>query len=355
MPIPSRNGQWSIEKASRWAKATPWLIGCNYLPRTAINQLECFQADTFDPDTIEQELSWAAGLGFNSLRVFLHDLLWQVEGREHLARLERFLGIAAGYGIGVMFVLFDSCWHPFPHYGLQPLGEPGVHNPGWVQSPSVAVLREPARFDALESYVTGIVSHFRDDPRVQVWDIWNEPGNYNINSYAPRDLGPEKMQVVLGPMEKAFAWARSARPSQPLTSGIWTGDWSSYDAMNPLTRAQAELSDVISFHCYNPADGMRGCINALRPFGRPLLCTEYMARGTGSRFETILPLLKEQNVGAYNWGFVAGKSQTCYGWDSWQNPCPSEPLLWFHDILRPDGQPYSQQEVACIRKLTGRE
>lgn len=349
MSLSPNRTRWSVEQSLTWARGRPLLVGANYLPRNAINQLELWQAETWSPQVIDEELGWAESLGFNSMRVFLHDLMWQRDPSAFLDRIDGFLAIAARHGIGAMFVLFDSCWFPFPYPGKQRDPEPGVHNSFWLQSPGVAVLRDPARFDALEGYVAGVVGRFRDDARVQVWDIWNEPDNANKASRGSRDLGESKSAIVQPLLEKAFAWARDAEPAQPLTSGVWHGDWSSEEKLEPMARTQVENSDVISFHSYAPPDQLARCIESLGRYQRPLLCTEYMARPIGSTLESCLPLLREHGIGAYNWGFVAGKSQTYYPWDSWQTPYPPEPAVWFHDILRGDGTPYRESEATFLR------
>ena len=73
--------RWAKERARRWYDETGWLLGCNFVPSTAGNQLEMWQADTWDAATIDRELGWAERLGMNSVRVFLHDLLWSCEGQ----------------------------------------------------------------------------------------------------------------------------------------------------------------------------------------------------------------------------------------------------------------------------------
>jgi hypothetical protein len=153
-------------------------------------------------------------------------------------------------------------------------------------------------------------------------------------------------------MPMVYDWARSARPTQPLTSGVWSGDWSSDDSLTSLERFQLTRSDVLSFHCYGDPKKLTANIAALSRYGRPLLCTEYMARPAGSTFAGCLPILKRHRVAAYNWGFVAGKTQTQYPWDSWRVQYDREPKLWFHEVLRPDGSPYKAAETKLIRKLT---
>lgn len=357
VPALQARERWSTTQANAWYQKQPWLVGCNYITSTAINQLEMFQAETFDPETIDRELGWAEQLGFTSVRVFLHHLLWEQDQEGFLKRLDRFLELAAKHRIGVMFVLFDSCWDPNPKLGTQRAPQRGVHNSGWVQSPGAADLNDPARHKLLESYTLGVIGRFKNDPRVQVWDVWNEPDNQNDNSYGRNKLKQEpaeKVKKTLPLLEKAFTWARAAEPSQPITSGVWIGNWPDPKKLSPTEQVQLEQSDVISFHSYDKLEGIKKCVQNLRRYDRPLLCTEFMARPRGSTFDPILAYLKEEKVAAYCWGFVDGKSQTIYPWDSWQKSYEAEPKVWFHDIFRRNGQPYNEKEVAAIKKVTGK-
>lgn len=346
--------RWSADRANAWYKALPYLKGANFLPANAINQLEMWQAETFDPVRIDKELGWAKDLGFNTMRVFLHDLLWQQDAEGFKQRIDHFLDICDKHGIRPMMVLFDSCWDPDPQLGPQPAPTPGVHNPGWVQGPGARTLGDRAEWSRLKDYVEGIVGAFGQDPRVLVWDIWNEPDNGNDASYGINNLRREpayKYDRVLELLPQVFAWARGQEPSQPLTSGIWRGDWAEHEKMDPLFQAQVDLSDVVSFHNYDPPAEFEKRVRQLQRYERPLFCTEYMARGMDSRFENILPLAKKFNVAAINWGFVAGKSQTNMPWDSWQNPYVNgrEPAVWFHDILHKDGKPYRPTELPVLK------
>ncbi|TWT33831.1 Sugar-binding cellulase-like protein [Posidoniimonas corsicana] len=346
--------RWTKEQANAWYAKTGWLVGCNFNPSTAMNQLEMWQADTFDPETINRELGWAEGLGFNSVRVYLHDLCWKEGSEAFCQRIERFLKIADSHGIGVMFVPLDGVWDPFPKAGPQRDPKPHTHNSGWVQSPGAEILRDPARHDELKPYIQGLLTRFKDDKRIHAWDLFNEPDNPNVSAYGTVEL-PNKAEMAMLLLEKAFAWAREVNPSQPLTSAMWYDDWSDHDAMKPMDRFMTEQSDIITFHCYDPADVFAAKVEQLERYGRPVLCTEYMARPRGSTFEAILPICKEHKVGAYNWGFVDGRSQTIYPWDSWNRPYTAEPELWFHDIFRPDGTPYLPAEVKLIKQMTGGE
>jgi len=352
-PAANSSGTWTKQAANAWYSKEPWLVGSNYLPADAINQLEMWQAATFDPKRIDLELGWAQGLGMNTMRVFLHDLLWEQDSEGFKKRIDTFLTIADEHKIKPIFVLFDSCWNPYPHLGKQPAPKPGVHNSGWVESPGVKELQDPSQYPHLEAYVKGVVGAFAKDQRVLAWDIWNEPDNLNGSSYGKEEPKNVK-QLVLALLPRAFAWARSVHPQQPLTSCLWEGDWSSYAKLSPMAKEELDLSDVISFHNYDPPASFEQHVKWLQQYGRPIICTEYMARPKGSTFQAIMPLEKKDKIGAINWGFVAGKSQTYLPWDSWQHPYVDHPpAVWFHDIFRTDGKPYRPEEVKFIRQITG--
>ncbi len=346
--------KWSEQQARDWYAKQSWLVGANYNPASAINQLEMWQADSFDPKRIDLELGWAEGLGMNTMRVFLHDLLWQQDSEGFKRRLDQFLTIAARHKIKPMFVLFDSVWDPDAKLGKQRAPRPGVHNSGWVQSPNRTTLQDPAAVPHLESYVKGVVGAFARDQRILAWDIWNEPDNENHGSY--NQLEPKnKVELVTALLPRAFAWAREAKAEQPLTSGVWKGDWSTPEKMTVMDRLQIDLSDVITFHNYDSPTEFEKRINWLTRYNRPLICTEYMARGNGSFFFGSMPVGKVHNVGMINWGFVQGKTQTHLPWDSWQRPyIDREPAVWFHEVFRNDGTPYMVEEVEFIRRMTGK-
>ena len=350
----AETARWSTEKANAWYAKQPWLVGSNYTPASAINELEMWQADTFDAAAIDKELGWAEGLGMTTMRVFLHDLPWQQDSAGFRARIDRFLDIASKHHIRPLLVLFDSCWDPLPKLGAQHAPTPGVHNSGWVQAPGAKGLSDPAQYPRLKAYVIGVVGAFAKDTRVLGWDVWNEPDNGNAGSYA-KDEPKNKVDLVLALLPQVYQWAREAGAEQPLTSGVWKGDWSSDDKLSPMERIQLEQSDVISFHNYDSGAEFEKRILWLQRLQRPIICTEYMARGNGSTFEGSLPVAKKYNVGAINWGFVAGKTQTYLPWDSWKTPYVNgrEPAVWFHEVLRQDGTPYKQEEVDLIRSLTG--
>ena len=345
------SSRWSPERANRWYQAQGWPVGANYITSNAINQLEMFQPESYDSRRIDTELGWARSSGLNTVRVFLHDLLWAQDHRPFQGRLAEFVDVAARHGIKPLFVLFDSCWDPLPVAGPQRAPTPGVHNSGWVQSPGAERLGDRGYIATLRAYVTGVLAQFRNDDRILGWDLWNEPDN-PARSYRSVER-KDKQELVADLLPRVFGWARSVDPCQPLTSGVWDGEWEDRGRRSEISDIQLTNSDVITFHSYAEPAVFEARIAELASHGRPILCTEYMARTLGSTVEDILPIAKRYNVGAFNWGLVAGKTQTYFPWDSWEHPYPAMPELWFHDLLAPDGRPFRASETQTIRQLTG--
>jgi len=353
----STSSRWTPEQAWTWYRQQPWLVGTNFLPSTAINQLEMFQPEDYDRHrpVLVRELDWSAQLGMNTHRVFLHDLLWSTDADGFFRRLDDFLGLCAGRNIKPMLVFFDACHRPEPRPGVQPAPIPSLHNPGWAQSPAVSVLTDESQWGRLEQYVAAVLRRFGQDERILCWDLYNEPCNSGF------DHNKEKAPWSAKLVPTVFGWARAAAPAQPLTVCVWHGpepmetpDFSKMDEQDRcLFQAQVsavEHSDIISFHNYSSADVLRRHIDKFLIYGRPLLCTEYMARTQKSLFQTCLPVLKEKGIAAYNWGFVSGKSQTIFPWGTPEGA--PEPSPWFHDVLRPDGTPFDPEETRLIRQLT---
>jgi hypothetical protein len=329
--------KWSVEKSNDWSKTHAWASGCNYQPATAINQLEMFQAATFDPKTIDKELGWAEGLGLNTMRVFLHHVAWTSDKDGFKNRLNQYLQISSKHGIKTIIVFFDDCWNDSYAPGKQPEPKKGVHNSGWVRDPGSMIHSHPDSLPMLESYVKDMMTTFKNDKRILLWDLYNEPGNNgNVNKSLPL-------------LKAVFSWARAVAPSQPVSSGVWNYS----EAFNELNKFQLESSDVITYHHYGYIDAHLKKVKELKKYGRPVICTEYMSRRSGSLFQVIMPMLKQQGVGAINWGFVSGKTNTIFAWDT---PIADgkEPELWFHDIFRQNGVSFSEDEVRVIREVTGK-
>lgn len=326
---------WTKERATEWYASKGWLRGCDFVPSTAINQLEMWQAETFDTLTIDRELGWAESIGMNVMRVYLHHAAWETDAEGFKNRMDRYLSIADRHGIETLFVIFDDCWNPTYQPGKQPDPRPGVHNSGWVRDPGDLLFSDPGLMGTLERYVKDVLARFAGDKRIVLWDLYNEPGN---SGYGNRSLPL---------LKNVFCWAREVNPSQPLSAGVWNKE------LTDLNAFQLANSDMITYHNYQNDTLHRECIDTLRGYGRPLLCTEYMARKHNSRFDNIMPMLKRENIAAINWGLVEGKTNTRYAWDE---PISdgSEPKVWFHEIFRKDGKPYRPEEVRLIRSLTGK-
>ena len=323
---------WSAENANAWYQQHKWITGANFLPSTAINQLEMWQAETFDTATINRELGWAENIGFNTMRVFLHSIAWKQDAEGFKKRINQYLSISDRHHIQTLFVFFDDCWNKIAKPGRQPEPKLGIHNSGWMQDPGQPLSYDTTLFPGLENYVKDILISFSKDKRILLWDLYNEPGNSN------------KKDSSFPLLRKVFQWAREVGPEQPVSVGLWAWDFEN------LNSFQLQNSDVITYHDYEEPLWHQRVIQMLKANGKPLICTEYMARPRNSRFSNILPLLKLENVGAINWGFVSGKSNTIYAWDT-PIPTGDQPAEWFHDIFFKDGTPYRKDEINLIKKL----
>lgn len=347
--------RWSEERAWAWQKENGWLVGTNFNPSTSINQLEFWQEETFDPETINRELQWSAELGMNLHRVYLHNLLWEKDSLGFLNRLDSYLKMSSSKGIKTLFVLLDDVWHPVPKLGKQPDPVPFVHNSGWVQSPGAEILGDSLRHRELKNYIKGVINHFAQDKRVVAWDLYNEPDNVAYQKGRINLEVKNKHIYSLSLLKKVFRWAREVNPSQPLTVGPWKGNhknWGTLDSLPPIDRFVLKNSDIISFHAYDgDINVVKRKIKELKKYNRPLLCTEYLARGHGNTFQKLLPVFKKNQIAAINWGLVAGKTNTIFPWSSWEKEFDSLPKVWHHDIFLPDKRPYDEDEINFIKSI----
>ncbi len=321
--------QWTKEKAEEYYAKWGWLRGANFQPSSAINQIEMWQAETFDRETMDKELGWAEDIGFNAMRVYLHHVVWENDKEGFKARMGEYLDIAEKHNISTIFVFFDDCWNPTYTAGKQPAPKTGIHNSGWVRDPGDVDVPD----SLLEAYVKDVLTHFSNDDRIVFWDLYNEPGNSGY--------GNESMPLL----KNVFAWGRDVNPSQPLSVGVWNMD------LKDLNEYQLAHSDIVSYHNYMDPSIHQEWIDSLQTYGRPMICTEYMARTRNNTFQNTMPMLKANNIGAINWGLVSGKTNTKYAWDTPMED-GSEPKLWFHEVFHPDGTPYSKEEVQTIKELT---
>lgn len=352
------SSKWSKLKAQAWSAAHPWICGFNFLPSTAVNFIEMWHRDTFDPATIERELGWAADLGFNAFRINLSYLVWKHDRDGLLERFERAMALADSVGIVTIPVLFDDCgFGGFePEYGPQPDPQPGVHNSRAVASPGRALLASGEDWDGFERYTRDVIRSFSTDERVLFWDLYNEPGNRMIfGPYESTLFDPDFSEQSLRLLHDCFAWARTETPSQPLTVGAWStpvagAAHAAYQT--EIDRAALELSDIVTFHAYLATEKVDAIIATLAETGRPMLCTEWMARAVGSRISDQLKLFKDRNVGCVQWGLVQGRTQTWLPWPEnlvAAHGGSADRSVWFHDILNKSGEPYDENEAEVMR------
>ncbi len=326
------NDRWSKERVRTWYERTGPIVGCNFLPSTAINSTEMWQAESFDQETIDRELGWAHEAGYNSVRVFLQYVVWKDDPKGLVQRMRRFLAIADKHQITVMPVLFCDCAFSGkePYLGKQDDPNPGKPNGGWVPSPGLKLVVDSTTWPDLKRYVQDVIGQFADDRRVLIWDLYNEPGQSGLG-----ELSMPLSEIV-------FEWARAAEPSQPLTISAWVV----FDY--PMSRRHMQLSDVVSFHGYDRPEEFQRKIETCSRYDRPILCTEWLMRQEGNTFASILPVLAHHSIGGYHWGLVAGKTQTWLPWNF--KPGDPMPKIWQHDVFHADGEPYDAKEFELLRR-----
>jgi hypothetical protein len=339
--IAIKDHRWSQERAWEWYNNQPWPCGFNYVPANAISYTEMWMPYCFDPEVIDKELALAQGIGFNCLRVVLPFVVWEHEPSAFKERLDLFLGICQKHGIRVKVTLFDDCAFGSdpklnnPWYGEQPDVLEGWYANGWTPSPGHDMVRDPSSWPRLEKYVRDVIGAFKADPRVWVWDLYNEPTNGGLGD------------VSLPLVRAVFGWAREVDPSQPLTVAQWNDNARLNDVI-------FRNSDIITFHDYGSAEDLARHIASLRRHQRPIINNEWLNRGRGSRVETCLPVFAKENVGCMHWGLVNGKTQTDLHW-GWR-PGMGEPEIWQHDLYHGDHRPYDQAELDLFQKtISGRE
>lgn len=353
--------RWSEKQAADWHKNQGWICGFNYLPRSAVNWTELWQRETFDAITIDQELGWAQTIGYNQLRINLPFIVWQHDRDGLITRIEQFLAIARQHNIRVMLTLLDDCGFSGeePFSGPQKAPEPGKHNSQAAASPGRRIVCDRDRWPELERYVRDIVRHFRSDRRIAIWDLYNEPGNRGIfaTGLEETQFDAKLEDFALELMQRLFVWARDEDPIQPLTIGAWhiSPDPDTLETdffTHPIDRMVAQLSDIISFHAYLTTPRMLQVLRFWQTSGRPVLCTEWLARHVGSLIEEQLPLFAALDIGCYHWGLVRGKTQTTLPWPSVRKSGQDYAHLWFHDVLDEYGIPFRHAEMALVRSLT---
>ena len=330
----AQSPRWSEAQSKDWFKKQGWLCGMNYIPSNAINYTAMWDKTSFSPDLIDRELKAAEELGLNCARVVLQYAVYADDPKYFLKTLDKFLAICDKHGIKVMPVFFDDCVfgaNTDPVIGKQPEPLEGWYAWAWSPSPGHTMVIDERTHGHLEKYVKEVMGRFKNDNRILLWDLYNEPTNGG--------LGDRSMPLV----RKVFAWAKEVDPVQPLSIGVWCGN-------EGLNKFCTDNSDIITFHCYSTAENTNNEIQRLKAYGRPIICTEWMNRPAGSTIETVLPLFKKENVRCMMWGLVNGKTQTNLPWGHRPEHLPYNGP-WQHDILTSDFQPYDKAETELLQKL----
>lgn len=329
--------RWTTQQAQDWYAKQPWFCGFNYIPSNAINYTAMWDKTSFSPDLIQKELALASQTGFNCARVVLQHAVYANDPAYFKKTFARFLAICQRNGIKVMPIFFDDCVFGTdmnPHIGKQPEPLVGWYAWGWSPSPGHTMVADPAYHPQLEKYVTDIMMTFRNDPRIFMWDLYNEPTNGGLG------------RTSLPLLKKVFAWARAVNPSQPITVGHWVRN------NQPLWQEIKANSDVITFHCYDDLPKLTDFVSDLKKENRPLICTEWLNRSRNSVPETILPYFREERIGSMHWGMVNGKTQTHLPWG--HRPGDPEPTVWQHDLYHTDFTPYKQAELSLFKEMIGK-
>lgn len=343
--------RWTEQEANAWFAGQPYRAGVNYVASDAVNAIEMWSPETFNPKRIDSELALAESIGFNTVRVFLNDQVWAADPEGFDRRIDAFLEIAKRHGIGVMLTFFTNGGNGESHLGKQS-SDDGSHNGSWVKSPKLSLLADEAAWGILERYVKDVITRHAKDGRVIVWDIYNEPGNVRSSHIKGKPLKPDEIEAYtvncFHLLQQSFRWARDCNPTQPITAGRWTGG----EIGKIFNDYQFAQSDVISYHRYAPPEIHRKIMRELKRYHRPILCTEWMARHLGCTFDPILGEMKRANVWSYSWGLVAGKMETWRPWPNVVKPGDhSKDGLWFHDIYHADHTPYDPKETAYIQRV----
>jgi len=331
--------RWSVEEINEWYIKQDWWVGFNYVPSNKVNQIDMWQAESWDPVIIDKELAMGEGLGFNVVRIFLHDLVYIQDPEGFKERFSDFLRIADSHGMRVIPNFFTNGGkEERRQLGKQPEEIPGTHNIHWARTPGQVIAHDPLKYGPLKTYIQDFISTFAEDERILCWYLYNEPWNNSI--YQKKDV-PNKVNPY-NLLVSVFEWARECGPTQPLTSCM-------YVDCCPTDAFLGENADIITFHCYKSPEILNDWIYKLEFFNRPVMCGEYMGRPV-SVFKEIMPILKENKIIAVSFGLTAGKPGFYNQWNS--PPSDTMPEIWFHDILTAEGVPYDAEEVEFIKSMT---
>jgi beta-galactosidase/beta-glucuronidase len=346
--------QWSKERAWAWYNSMPWIRGCNYMSADCANRIDQWQSHGFEErfETTEKELQLMQKLGFNSVRLIIEFIVWNEEHNSFMERFERYISLCSKYGISCMIVLANDCVRPKgieeSHLGEQHFdwgyhGGRKISQHDGLDGMGDHVLDYPEKAERYYEMVREIVERYKSDERILMWNIYNEVGN------------ARREEVSLPHLKRLFEIVRAIDPIQPLTCEAWRLGTKEITELSEAEQYALENSDIVSFHCYLPYRSLVKNIKTLKKLGRPIVCTEWLNRIVGNNVQEIFPLFYLDNIGCYNWGFVAGKYQTYEPWNFYWEIYDKDTSVdfdftkWFHDLYRPNHRPYDPKEEEIIK------
>lgn len=352
--------KWSKEKIWEWYNSKPWIRGCNYMSADCANRIDQWQQYKFEErfETTKKELALMSKLGYNSIRIIPEFFVWKEEHDGFMERFERYIELANQNGISCMVVLGNDCCPPKEealerlHLGEQHVdwgyhGGRKVSQHGKFDGAGYSILDEPKSAEKYYEFVREIVEKYKNDERIIIWDVFNEPGNSKRDS------------MSLLHMKKFLEIIRNIDPIQPLTIAIWS-QLTNFEKLREIEKFGLENSDIISYHNYGSYENNIRELKLLKKYDRPIINTEWLNRCGGNTIEELFPLFYLEKVGCYNWGFVAGKYQTYEPWNGIWNSYEENPdsiinnfdfTKWFHDIYRPSHNPYNPKETELIKRF----
>ncbi|QEM13391.1 cellulase family glycosylhydrolase [Mucilaginibacter rubeus] len=332
----SPDRRWPEARIWAWYNQQPWYCGFNYIPAYAINYTAMWDKTTFNEAAIDKELALAEKSGMNSLRAVLQYAVYADDPKYFINTLDKFMAICDKHHIKFIPALFDDCSFGItndPKTGKQPEPLMGWYAWAWSPSPGHSMVVDSATHPKLKKYVTEVIARFKNDKRILMWDLYNEPTNGGLGT------------ATFPLLKKTIVWARAVNPSQPLTIGI-------FDQNPRLNKIITDNVDLITFHDYGDKEHVTKTIEELKQYNRPMINTEWMNRPWKSTVSEIVPVFYQYKVGCNLWGLVNGKTQTNLPWG--HRPGDPEQKLWQHDLYSGDFKPYKSAEIDSLKLFIDR-
>jgi hypothetical protein len=294
--------------------------GANYVPSYARNDVAIWM--DYDPAVIDRELGYAERLKLNTLRVFLQVAVFEKQPEKFMADLESFLKLCEKHGLRMMPVLFDSCFDP------QVVDVNNYRGKNWIPSPGFVRLGNDD-WPAMEKYIVAVVGKYRQDRRIVLWDVMNEPESTG-------EFGkPAGKAKIVDFVRRAVARVRQEKPVQPLGVG-----WA-YSGNIHLT---ADVCDVIILHNYSDPRGLSADIQKTKEVGKsrnkPVILNEFVGRPQ-QRIEEAMPIVAREKIGWCFWELMIGSTQFTQG------------RIPYQGHVYPDGTVFASAEVAAILNPAG--